>query len=108
MKHDPVVLAKRAALAAAVLFICRLKRTLDHSAPHDLRNSCDRNGLCVFCGSGLLLIRLAGAACFHEFAAPTFDLGANSAVSDDYGAYDTNQIIVVNPRTPEIVDVVDA
>jgi hypothetical protein len=35
-------------------------------------------------------------------------LEASTAASDDYGACDTNQIIVVNPRTLDIVDVIDA
>ena len=77
---------------------------MDLSASNDLRNGCDRNGFCLFCGSGLLFIRLACAACRHKFAEPIFGLEANRAVSDDYGACDTNQIIVVNPRTLEIVD----
>jgi hypothetical protein len=77
---------------------------LDLSASNDLRNGCDRNGLCLFRGSGLLLIRLACAACLHKFAEPTSGLEANRAASDDHGACDTNQIVVVNPGTLEIVE----
>jgi hypothetical protein len=81
---------------------------LDISASNDLRNRCDRNGVFLCCGSGLLFIRLACAACLCKFVEPTFGLEASTATSDDYGACDANQIIVVNPRTLEIVDVIDA
>jgi hypothetical protein len=77
------------------------------AASNDLRNGGDRNGFCLFCGSGLLLIHLASAACLHKFVKPTFCLEANRAVSHDQGACDTNQIIVVNPRTLEIVEIID-
>jgi hypothetical protein len=79
---------------------------LDLSTPNDLRNGCDRNGFCLFRGSGLLLIRLACAACVRKFAEPTFE--ANRVASDDCGACDTNQIVVVNPRTLQIVEIIDA
>jgi hypothetical protein len=51
---------------------------------------------------------VACAACLHKFAEPTLGLEANRAASSNYGACDANQIIVVNPRTLEIVDVIDA
>jgi hypothetical protein len=70
---------------------------LDLSASNDLRDGCDHNGFCLFRGSGLLLIRLACASWLRKFAEPTFGLEANRAASDDYGACDTNQIVVVKP-----------
>jgi hypothetical protein len=76
---------------------------LDLSASNDLRNGCDRNGFCLFRGGGLLLVRLACAACLHKLAGPTLGLKANRAASDDHGAYDANQIVVVNPRALQIV-----
>jgi hypothetical protein len=80
---------------------------MDLSASNDLRNSCDRNGVCLFCGSGLLFICLASAAYLHKFGEPTLGLEADRAASDDYGACDTNQIVVVTPRTLEIVEIID-
>jgi hypothetical protein len=80
--------------------IC-LNCTLDISAPEDLRSSGDRNRFYLLRGSGLLLIRVASAACLHEFAETAFGFEAGRAASDDY------EIIVVNPRTLEIVDVID-
>jgi hypothetical protein len=81
---------------------------LDLSASNDLRNRCDRNGVFLCCRSGLLFIRLACAACIRKFIEPTFALEASTAASDDYDACDTNQIIVVNPRTLEIVEIIEA
>jgi hypothetical protein len=78
------------------------------STPDDLRNGCDRNGFRLFCRSGLLLICLASAAGLHKFAEPIFGLEADRPVSDDYRACDTNQIVVVNRRTLEIIGVTGA
>jgi hypothetical protein len=74
---------------------------LDISAPDDLRSSCDRNSFYLFCGSRLLFIRLASAACLYKFTKATFCL---KTASDGYGTRHANQIVVVNPRTLEIVD----
>jgi hypothetical protein len=78
------------------------------SASNDLRNRCDRNGVFLCCRSSLLFIRLACAACICKFVQPTFGLEASSAASNDYDACDTDQIIVVNPRTLDIVRTVEA
>jgi hypothetical protein len=80
---------------------------LDVAASNDLRNGGDRNGFCFFCRSGLLLVRLAGATCLHKFVRTIVGLEADRAASDDCGASDTNQNIVVNPRTLEIVEIID-
>jgi hypothetical protein len=74
---------------------------LDISAPEDVRRSRGRNRFYLLCGRGVLFIRLASAACLDEFAETAFGFEAGRAASDDY------EIIVVNPRTLEIVDVID-
>jgi hypothetical protein len=55
---------------------------LGFSAPDDLHSSCGCYGFYLFCGSGLLLVRLASAACLHEFAETAFEFEANGAASD--------------------------